>query len=278
MEVKLYVDLKFELLQQVRLVHALSESPFAIVVRSSEVEKFQPLKEKFGMEITGENAGDFDLSGFLTVNHVEPITSINSLRRPLIFPHAITEYCHSLWSTKRKYRFSFMGLITRKRQELLEGWVRTNLGRQIGILSEPTGLAHRLKRKLFGTHYSSAKRIGDLLLWSSHRGRVFPIKSWDDAYFRLLSKSKFVLCPSGDCIWSYRFFESILCGAIPIVEQDCRAYEGFRFFTFNDKATELNWSEEDAEHNYRLCIERITVPNDLLDQELRAIVHGKKRT
>ena len=46
--------------------------------------------------------------------------------------------------------------------------------------------------------------------------------------FRLL-RSKFVLWPNRDYIWSYRFFETVMSGAIPIVEED-GAYERFDYF------------------------------------------------
>ena len=107
--------------------------------------------------------------------------------------------------------------------------------------------------------------------WSSNRGRKFPIKSWDDDYFKVLGDSQFVLCPSGVCVWSYRFFESILCGAIPIVESNCEAYEGFRFKYMTDDASTFVWTKEDAEYNYNLCIERITIAPEVLKSTLASI-------
>lgn len=37
-------------------------------------------------------------------------------------------------------------------------------------------------------------------------------------YFSSMRKSKFVLCPAGDSPWSFRFYETLMCGSIPIVE------------------------------------------------------------
>ena len=45
-----------------------------------------------------------------------------------------------------------------------------------------------------------------------------------------MAKSKFVLCPNGDFIWTYRFFEAIACGAIPIIEDDLPLYDGFQYY------------------------------------------------
>jgi hypothetical protein len=37
-------------------------------------------------------------------------------------------------------------------------------------------------------------------------------------YFERMCQSKFVLCPEGDAPWSFRFYETIMCKSIPIVE------------------------------------------------------------
>jgi hypothetical protein len=113
---------------------------------------------------------------------------------------------------------------------------------------------------------------GEVVFWSSRRGRHFPGKSWDEEYYELLARSQFVLCPSGDYVWTYRFFEAALCGAIPIVESTCDAYAGFRYQTMRDPARELQWRREDAEHNYALCRDLLTVPSDVLSREIAALL------
>lgn len=37
-------------------------------------------------------------------------------------------------------------------------------------------------------------------------------------YFTTMCNSKFTLCPRGDCPWSFRFYEAIMCESIPIVK------------------------------------------------------------
>jgi len=37
-------------------------------------------------------------------------------------------------------------------------------------------------------------------------------------YFEAMCQSKFVLCPGGDEPWSFRFYETLMCKSIPIVE------------------------------------------------------------
>lgn len=271
---RLRIDMTFHLIQQVRLLHALTESDFDICIPAAEQPKFEFLKKKFGLELYDGADQFIDITGHVSISHAEPVTSIRGISRPLIFPHAITEYCRSLWSKKREFRYSFQGLITRKRQSLIESWIRENLKGERLRLSDHTSLVSRLQRRILsrmGIVRIEKKRIGELVLWSSDRGRRFPVKAWDENFFRNLANSQFVLCPSGDHIWSYRFFESILCGAIPIVEADCAAYKGFRFFHFDDRAEDLKWSIEDADYNYGLCTEKVTVPLSTLNGELKKI-------
>ena len=37
-------------------------------------------------------------------------------------------------------------------------------------------------------------------------------------YFTKMCQSKYVLCPAGDTPWSFRFYETLMCKSIPIVE------------------------------------------------------------
>jgi len=50
----------------------------------------------------------------------------------------------------------------------------------------------------------------------------------DKEYYQKLCNTKFSLCPIGQCPWSYRFFESIMCFAIPVLENkedvNCKDY------------------------------------------------------
>ena len=80
-------------------------------------------------------------------------------------------------------------------------------------------------------------------------------------------------CPNGDFVWSYRFFEATLCGAIPIIEQFCPAYEGFRYRTMEQPATVCEWHREDAEHNFTLCRTRLTLPRSELDAEIASLLY-----
>ena len=270
----LQINMTFNLIQQIRLVHALTESEYLVSIPTAEVSKFKAIKERFGVHFINDDGHNVDISSHLNISHSEPLTSVGQIVRPLIFPHSITNYCRTLWTDRRKHRFSFQGLITEKRKTLLEDWIEDKLNERVSLSNRKNTLS-KIKRKVIsriGFDTTRKRRIGALLLWESDRGRNFPIKAWDDEYFRVLANSEFVLCPSGDYIWSYRFFESALCGAIPIVEKDCSAYDGFRFLSFHDQVADLKWAKEDAEHNFKACVEKLTVPATIVNDEITDIL------
>lgn len=102
----------------------------------------------------------------------------------------------------------------------------------IGLLTQ--------KRKVFLDNFKEA------IIISSDKGRKQETKEKDDEYFKLLSKSKFSICPNGDFVWTYRFFESILCKCLPIVEEDCKLYEGYKYYKVGDNYC---YNKDWIEHN-----------------------------
>lgn len=263
-----------ELIQSVRLAHALMEAGYRLRVHYSHANKFEALTRRFQIDIEINNDPAKPLESIL-MSHKEPRTGIGAIERPLIFPHAILTYCRKLWPVQRSVRYAFAGLITEDRKHVLAQWTKRH--RQTEVPFEPCNLnapaqtlAARIRRLLRMKDAPQATKhcIGDLVLWSSPRGRSFPVKSWDEEYYALLADSEFALCPSGDFVWSYRFFEAAMCGAIPVIEEYCEAYEGFRFRTLSEHLGSATWSQEDAEFNYKLCRDRITVPVEALRAEV----------
>ena len=91
----------------------------------------------------------------------------------------------------------------------------------VGLLTE--------QRKVFLRNFPGAVII------DSDNGRKQETKEKDLSYFRMLTRSRFVICPNGDFVWTYRFFEAILCKSIPIVEEECELYKGYHFYKVGDK-------------------------------------------
>jgi hypothetical protein len=262
------LDGSFVLIQQIRLAHAMAESAFEIAVEADQLDKFSVLRDRFGLRMATARPDDPSLTPFVTIDHKTPSTAVGTVVRPLIFPRAIVDHCRTLWPATRAHRYSFAGLLTDARRALLEGWMATRSGGPARLAAK-TRFGDFLRRQLIGWWGADRqRRIGDVTLWSSERGRRFPTKAWDEEYFQMLADSEHVLCPSGDYQWSYRFFEACLCGAIPIVEEASPLYSGFRYRLMADGGEPAPWSADDAEHNYRVCAARIVVPVGELDGEL----------
>jgi hypothetical protein len=178
---------------------------------------------------------------------------------------------------------SFPGLPTASRKKAINEWLNNSqlpfrIPEHIGQASHDDFLRlflRRVLRKLGSAKkphaYREIYRDGVKLVFSDE-GRVFPRKAWNESYYSCLLESEFVLCPDGDDIggssWTYRFFESILCGAIPVVEHSCDAYQGFKFRHMGQPLRELIWSQDEAEHNFVLAMKRLTVPLDELRTEI----------
>ena len=71
---------------------------------------------------------------------------------------------------------------------------------------------HSDKRDAFLANFPEATII------YTDRGRDESIKGHDAEYWDMMSRAKYVLCPDGDFVWTYRFFEAVACCSIPIVE------------------------------------------------------------
>ncbi len=279
MSTSLSLNLPFNYIQSVRLAHAIMETNYQVCLVPEDQAKFSLLKQKFGAQYTITQRPTPVLSG-LKISHSELKTSVGSIQRSLIYPHAIFDYCRELWPEHRNIRFVFAGLVTGSRRVFFEKLLERNYPDAKFDLDQwiQPSLWSRIKLKLtqeLGMQYTPKAvkhKCNDIVVWSSQRGRSYPIKAWDDEYFKLMADAEFVLCPNGDYVWTYRFFEAIMCGAIPVIESNCSAYDGFRFQTIAEPLNKMMWSKEDAEHNYNLCRSRLTIPRDLLEAEIEKLL------
>jgi|TARA_R100000501_G_C2627902_1_gene121931 hypothetical protein len=249
------------LIQELRAIHALSElKNVNININASDEHKFKLLRYNFGMSYSVGLHDGIDIHNIVEIDHSKPLTSILAVTKPLIFPKIIIYHLKGKWPKNRKYEYGFTGFITPERETVIEKWLLNAKHKSYKLKSEK--IPYRIKRKIFfklRIKKTLLKRFGNLYISASNRGRVFPGKSWDEEYYNFMLKSKFILCPSGVYIWTYRFFESILCGAIPIVEKSAPCYDGFIYYNMDEKLSDIKWAKEIAEHNYKLCVERITL-------------------
>ena len=66
-------------------------------------------------------------------------------------------------------------------------------------------------------------------------------------YFEKMCQSKYCLCPAGDAPWSFRFYETLMCKSIPIVESWHHTYR----------------TKEESTINYRYILYK-NVKNDII--------------
>lgn len=152
----------------------------------------------------------------IIINHLKGETIINGRCYGIILPRSLIEYCKSLWN-KRTGRFYFKGVITKKRE-----WIR---------------------------QYEN--------VYASNRGRDKTLKySLDKEYYASLGKSEFALSPTGDCNWSYRMFEGIACGAIPVLgDNDVDVFaQDYKYFRHSDNK---EYNIEYANHNYEMLLKKV---------------------
>ncbi len=240
-------------LQHWRLVHALAEGTRPVSVAESHAAGINHLQKYFKAPIqTVEGANT--KRDFITIDTLAPATTVGDISRPLILPHEIVDHCRSLWTDRRHIDFGFIGLSHWGRKATLSNWHETKMAGALRILNVSSSAD-------FATAFdpNTDGKSPNIFVAFSKRGRSFPVKVWDEDYYKFLSHSRFSLCPDGDQIWSYRFFEAILCGSMPVVQSKWPCYEGFRFFTMDQSKEDLVLRDEDISHNFALCRERLTL-------------------
>lgn len=82
----------------------------------------------------------------------------------------------------------------------------------------------------------------------------------DEDYYSSMSSARFGLAPVGDCPWSYRFFEAVMCHSIPILgkkDQDIFSEE----YHFDRDGSEHEFNPESCLKNYQTFLKNHTLRN-----------------
>ena len=100
-------------------------------------------------------------------------------------------------------------------------------------------------------------------------------------FFKQLNKTKFVLCPKGFGIESYRFYDSLYSGAIPIVIKDGILYDKFKHLpvlVFKNMKELKKLTPEYLEKQYEILSKKFKTYQPLLDMNhwLKSICDHKK--
>lgn len=275
------LNLSFNLIQEIRLAQALMESKYFLCIDKNQAYKFAILRKKFNVNYILDNCGKYPCLTDVIISHKTPLTRVGKIKKILVFPRGIFNYLHDRWPQDRKYDFTFVGLLTKQRKKFFSSWFKKFQNNKIfSVLDNSAKLIfRRILFRFFNIPIFKIYTINrhNILFCISNRGRKFPLKSWDDKYYEILLNSKFILCPEGDCSWSYRFFEAIICGAIPIVEYRHSAYEGFFFYEKDDDPERMQWRQDMAEKNFQLCHEILTIPIEELNNEISNLLRNDNK-
>ena len=149
----------------------------------------------------------------LATDHRNAANYIDGKEYSLLFPKSLFDLCQG--NEKRIYQYYFKGEITPQRSWIIK------FKNEFSIIE----------------HYE--------------HGRNDSIKfEYDKDYFNGLKQSLFALCPIGECKWSYRLFEAVMCGCIPIIEDS----DIFRneFFSYRKNEKHIYLPEKAKENKIKL--------------------------
>ena len=182
----------------------------------------EKLQEYFFKKSINDNPSFFGnpIEHEIVIDHINGVNYLNGNKYPLLFPKDMVDFVHGM-SKDKVGDYYFKGVISDKRE-----WIKGYEDRGTIINS-------------FYGRNSSTKYI------------------LDEEYYRGMCGSKFTLTPTGDCPWSYRFFESILCFSIPILEDDTDdVYRHlFKYYLNSDVHV---YDYEMARYNYDIMIKNFT--------------------
>lgn len=116
----------------------------------------------------------------ITCDHINAKNYVDGKEYPLLFPMSLFNLCKSLICEKDT-EYYFKGVITAERK-----WI---------------------------------KDFKNAVIINSERGRGHDKFNYDIEYYFGLNHAKFALCPVGECNWSYRMFEAVMCLSIPVIEE-----------------------------------------------------------
>ena len=177
-------------------------------------EKYQMFYLKKAInELLNEKEDSKNVIKSIKEDHLNGYNFINDIKIPVTFPMYILNYTDNL-SKEKEYDYNFIGIITNKRK-----WIEK---------------------------YNNDYSIIEQSRYGRNKKKKYTI---DKNYYNTLSKSKFTLTPTGDCPWSYRFFEAIMCLSIPILENNSNDIYMKDYFCFFDKDEHI-YDEDKAIENY----------------------------
>jgi len=279
---RIRLNVSFDKIQMIRFVGALLEADFDFDFPSESKVILDHLSHHFNIKYS-INTDDLPVIEDISITHEEqPMCKIGSLSKPLVYPKEMLDKCKAKWNGQRSIKFSFTGLMTPNRKRCLDEWVSLHFYQQNIDKNKIKVSKNSRKDKLLNMlHFFDNRANGKVVfkniglqIFTSSQGRQFPIKVWDEEYYDTLAKTQFVLCPDGDFTWTYRFFEAIICGAIPVVENPCSLYGGFEYFSMKDPIEKLFYSQEIAERNFHRVESKFAFKKVDLNNQISSLINS----
>lgn len=238
---EIITNLRFTKIQEFRAAQAIAEVA-TIVVPPRVESSFKHLEQYFAFNWTARRAKHHT---DVLIDHELPRVCVGAVERPLLFPHAIvTRLAQPMyWAPSKRRRVVFLGKMTEQR---------------------------RLFIGAFDAHLRAVDSTMPFYSLATERGRRFPGKVWDAEYFQSMGRAQFVLCPDGDFVWTYRFFEACLVGAIPVIQNVCSLYDGFHVARAGATAP-LKYNAQKARENAQRAMLMLTVPKRELAYALGSV-------
>ena len=174
---------------------------------------------KFEMINIEQVTTDYSQIDLLT-DHKIPITNLNNYHTsPLIFPRLILKRYFKEFNSKLDKIF-FKGNLSMPR--IIDSF-------RLFIENKDFLALYILLLNLFLFNKEFIINTKKSYFEFTLNGRNNKIKYLDPNYFNQMSMYKYIFCPRGDFLWTYRFFETIQVGSIPICKIKHNIYEDFIF-------------------------------------------------
>lgn len=173
------------------------------------------------LELYDENKKKYLINNInIKIDHIPGDCYINDMKYSLIFPKYLLNTIEKIDKNKGN-NYYFKGVINEKRQ-----WIKKY------NYIEKSYIQNSLSGRNTNTKYTI-----------------------DIDYYTDMCKSKFTLCPTNDCPWSYRFFEAIMCLSIPILDKntDDKFYKNYYYFYDEDNKDHI-YDLKKAKENYAMFI------------------------
>jgi hypothetical protein len=267
--------------QEARLLAALLESGWALKAREIHWVALRGVSDCFPIEKLQDLRGA--LYTFpITIDHPSPQTTVGPVTKPLVFPEWMFDRLKSE-SSSRPLLCSFVGFLSAQR-----------VADALALYERSFGKVSRWKATLLGSlsRFPKSRQAVRVMNWLfetigaprrckfrwTNAGRQVENKVFDRAYWNLMNQSQSVYCPAGDFGWSYRFYESIMSGALPIIDKLKDEAFAKDFFTVNVIPSEKQVRSLEAliERNRRTARLLVTAREDLRPNRMLQTALGVK--